>query len=89
MKKLVPLIFLFLLVTINVGSVFADDDEDDERLGFGEQDGEEREDDDRRIGFGTGVSDLILYVTITAIVGSIGYTGFRILRMKRPQIKSK
>ena len=50
----------------------------------------EHNDDDDELAIGSGTGDMILYVTIGAIVASIGYTGFKILKSKRPMVqKSK
>jgi len=92
MTKLPLFLILLLAVAITTLPVFADeDDDDDERIGLGEREDDEREDDDddERIGLGTGVSDMVLYVTIAAIVGTIGYTGFRIISAKRPKMIKK
>ena len=90
-------LFLIGLIALSVTTVpvLADDDDDDEReFGFGERErehGDEKEDDDddERIGLGTGVSDMVLYVTISAIVGTIGYTGYKIISTKRPKLVKK
>lgn len=95
MKNILVFTFLLFVLTVNVIPSFADDDDDEreDAFEFGEnerEDEDEREDDDdERIGLGTEFSDMVLYGTIAAIVGSIGYTGFRIMTMKRPKIKSK
>ena len=44
---------------------------------------ENNEDDDNELAVGTGTANLVLYLTIGAIVAAIGYTGFKILRTKR------
>ena len=96
-------ILVFALVTllaISIPVAYADEDEydddeydDDEREGFGvmEQERErEHNDDDDELAIGSGTGDMILYVAIGAIVASIGYTGFKILKSKRPMVqKSK
>ncbi len=89
----------FALVTLLVFSVpvaFADDDEydDDEWEGFGimeqEKEREHQDDDDNELQIGSGVGDVILYTTIGAIVASIVYTGFKVIKSKRPMVqKSK
>jgi hypothetical protein len=87
------------LVTFLVFSVpvaIADDDEydDDEWKGYGimeqEREREHQDDDDNELQIGSGMGDMILYATIGAIVASIGYAGFKILKSKRPMVqKSK
>lgn len=93
MKKLIGFMFLLFVLTVNVIPSFADDDEREDSFEFGknerEDEDESEDDDDDRTRLGTGFSDMVLYGTIAAIVGSVGYTGFRIMRMKRPKIKSK
>ena len=91
MNKLYFLMMAFLVVSIP--AAFADEDEYEEeeyedRKGFGLQERErEREhDDDDEIAIGGGTGNLILYVTLGAIVASIGYTAFKILKPKRPMI---
>ena len=84
----------FALVTLLVFSVpvaFPDDDEydDDDWNGFGimEQEREREHEDDDEFQIGSGVGDMILYATIGAIVASIGYTGFKVLKSKRPVVQ--
>jgi hypothetical protein len=31
------------------------------------------------------LSSLILYITISVVIGSIAYTGFKVLRLKKPK----
>ena len=91
---------MFVLLAFSLPTALADEDEyeeeedemrfgfgDDDERGFGETERErEREhEDDDELAIGSGTADLILYVTIGAIVASIGYTGFKILRTKRAQ----
>ena len=91
---------LVALLAISIPVAYADDDEydddeydDDEREGLGVMERErerEHNDDDDELAIGSGTGDMILYVTIGAIVASIGYTGFKILKSKRPMVqKSK
>lgn len=87
MTKLFLFMILLLAGTITTVPVFAEDD-DDERIGFEEREDNEHEDDER-IGLGNGMSDMVLYVTIAAIVGTIGYTGFKIISTKRPKVVKK
>jgi len=80
MTKLPLFLILLLAVTVTTVPVFADEDEWDD---------DERGEDDERIGLGTGISDMVLYVTISAIVGTIGYTGYKIISAKRPKLVKK
>lgn len=91
MTKLSLFLILLLAITVTIVPVFADDDDDDdERIGFVEREDDEREDDDdERIGLGSGMSDMVLYVTISAIAGTIGYTGFKIISAKRPKLEKE
>ena len=90
-------LLVFSIVTLLVFSVpvaFADEDEydDDEREGFGimNQEREREHQDDDELQIGSGVGDMILYATIGAIVASIAYTGFKVIKSKRPMVqKSK
>lgn len=92
-------LLVFAVVTLLVFSVpvaFADEDEydDDEGEGFGimnqEREREHQDDDDNEFQIGSGVGDMILYATIGAIVASIVYTGFKVIKSKRPMVqKSK
>ncbi len=84
MTKLSLFLILLLAITVTTVPVFADDDDDDERIGFGER---EDDDDDERIG--SGMSDMVLYVTIAAIIGTVGYTGFKIISAKKPKLVKK
>ena len=43
--------------------------------------------DEERI-LGGGIPDAILYGTITIIVASVAYTGFKIYKAKRPKISA-
>ena len=90
-EKNLLVFFLVALLAISIPVVYADEDEyDDEWEGNGimNQEREHQDDDELQIGSGTG--DMILYVTIGAIAASIGYTGFKIFKTKRPMTqKSK
>ena len=86
---------LLALLAFSIPVVYADDEyDDDEWEGFGimkqEREREHQDDDDNELVVGSGIGDVILYVTIGAIVASIGYTGFKIFKPKRPKVqKSK
>ena len=92
-KNLLTFAFVTLLV-FSVPVAFADEDEyddDDEWEGFGimeqEREREHQDDDDNELQIGSGMGDMILYATIGAIIASIGYTGFKILKSKRPTVQ--
>ena len=84
---------MFVLLLFSLPVALADEDEyeeeeDEMRFGFGEMERErEREHQDDELAIGSGTADLVLYVTIGAIIASIGYTGFKILKTKRAQNK--
>ena len=59
-----------------------DDDNEEDREGFGEMK-REREHQDEGIPIGTDVGNVILYGTIAAIGVSIAYTAFKITSSKR------
>lgn len=90
-KMLIP---LFALLVISIPITYADEDEfeDDDNVGFGIMEQErEREldhEDDDGLAIGSGTGDLILYVTIAAIIASVGYTGFKIFNARKPKIKA-
>ena len=99
-KNRVLIYSMFVLLVFSLPTAIADEDEyeeeeDEMRLGFGDDDergfGEtererEREhEDDDELAIGSETADLVLYVTIGAIVAAVGYTGFKILRTKRVQ----
>ena len=59
-----------------------EDDDEDDREGFGEMK-REREHQDEGIPIGTDIGNVILYGTITAIGVSVAYTAFKITSSKR------
>ena len=68
-----------------------DDDEDDNIFGLRDRDREGSDDDDDERGgdlFGADVSSLVLAGTIAAILGSVGYSGYKLLkiRQKKPAV---
>lgn len=71
-------------MTMMIEKGFGDRD-DDEREGDRDDERDDDDDDDDRLSLGTGNTDLILYVTVAAIIASISYTGFRIINAKRPK----
>ena len=86
----------FSLVTLLVFSAsvaFADDDEYDDdgwegfRIMEQEREREYQDDDDNELQIGSGMGDMILYVTVGAIVISIAHTGFKVLKSKRPMVQ--
>jgi hypothetical protein len=64
-------------------------DDEDNIFGFRDRD-REGSDDDQRDGslFGADVSSLVLIGTITAILGAVGYSGYKLLkiRQKKPTV---
>lgn len=91
MKKLLIPIIALLVITVPIAVAdeddYEDEYEDDDREGYGVMDRErerEREhgDDDKLI-IGSGMGDVILYVTIAAIAASVGYTGLKMLKTKK------
>lgn len=91
MKKLLllPLLIVFMF-TIPIA--FAEEDDDDEdRIGFGimEQEREREHQDDEELAIGSDTGNMILYVTIAAIVASVGYTGFKLYRTKKSTISKR
>ena len=83
---------MLILLVITVSIAFADDDYDDdydeERTGFGlmERERDREHSDDEGLAIGSDIGNLVLYITIAAIITSIGYTAFRIYKTKRPAI---
>ena len=89
-KLLIPLL-AFLVITIPIAIADEDEfeDDDDDREGHGIMERErEREHQDDELDIGSGMGDVILYVTIAAIAASVAYTGFKILKTKKP-LRSK
>ena len=94
MKKLLIPIIALLVITVPIAVADEDDYEDeyegDDRQGYGVMERErererEHEDDDDKLIIGSGIGDVILYVTIAA---SVGYTGLKMLKTKKP-LRSK
>ena len=81
MKNMVLVIFFVLAITVMPS--YADDDEY-ERIGI--EDREYDDEYDERAELGTGIPDIVLYATISVILITIGYTGFRIINIKRPKL---
>lgn len=89
LNQLYILLVSFLAITIPA-SYSVEDLEDDDREGFGVMERErEREHDDEGLSIGSDAGNLILLVTIGAIIASVGFTGFKILRTKRPAVSKK
>ena len=93
-KLLIPII---ALLAITVPIAVADEDdyedqyEDDDREGYGIMERErerEKEHDDNELAIDSGMGNMILYVTIAAIVASVAYTGFKMLKTRKP-LRSK
>ena len=82
--KLISILFLLLVVisgTFVIPIAYAEDDDED-RIGFGEMK-REREHQDEGIPLGTEMGNVILYGTIAAIVSSVAYTAFKISSKKK------
>ena len=88
LNKLNVFLISFLAITIPT-SYSLEDLEDVDREGFGLMEREREHDDDDRLAIGSDAGNLILLVTIGAIIASIGFTGFKILRTKRPAVSKK
>ena len=82
-------IFLVSFLAITIPTSYSLEDlEDEDREGFGLME-REREHDDEGLSIGSDAGNLILLVTIGAIIASVGFTGFKILRTKRPAVSKK
>ena len=89
MKKLLIPILALLVITVPIAVADEDEyEEEEDRTGFGlmEREREREHQDDEEIAIGSDVGNMILYGTIGAIVASVGYTGFKIYRAKRPAV---
>ena len=93
MKKLLIPILALLVITVPIAVADEDEYEDEEReedrMGFGFMERErerEHQDDNEEIAIGSNIGNMILYGTIAAIIASVGYTGFKIYRAKRPAV---
>ncbi len=85
MNRSFTLIIALLAVTMPIS--FAED-EDEDKIGFSlmESEREREHEDDEGLSIGSNTGNIILLVTIAAIVASVGFTGYKILRTKRPAI---
>lgn len=93
--------FLLAGAVAGVAPVFADENDDDNEetgernreessIGLADESGGdefEDEDDDEQGGVG-GLSGLILYGVIAAVVGTIGYTGYKIFAGRKKAVKA-
>lgn len=95
MKKLMIPLLVLLLVSVPVAMADEDEDEyedeyedEEDRMGFGtmEREREREHQDDENLAIGSSTGNLILYITIGAIIASIGYTAFKIIRTKKRTI---
>ena len=92
MRKLLIPILALLVITVPIAVAdedeYKDDDEEKDRIGFGlmEREREREHQDDEEIAIGSDIGNMILYGTIAAIIASVGYTGFKIYRAKRPAV---
>ena len=82
------MISVLVLLIISVPVAIADEDEyedKEDRVGFGimEREREREHQDDENLAIGSDTGNLILYITIGAIIVSIGYTAFKMFRMKK------
>ncbi|GKS67556.1 hypothetical protein YTPLAS73_11030 [Nitrosarchaeum sp.] len=83
--RLISIVFVLFVVASMicvVPTIYAEEDNDDDREGFEEMK-REREHQDEGIPLGTDIGNIILYGTITAIGFSIVYTAFKITSSKR------
>ena len=72
---------LIALIILTVPAVYADDEfEEDEERGILFGDSEEREDEEE--GVNAGIANIILYITIAAVVGTGGYVLWKISSMR-------
>ena len=88
MKKLLFSLLALLIISVPVAVADEDDDEyedEEDRMGFGimEREREREHQDDEDLAIGSSAGNMILYLTIAAIVVSIGYTAFKIFRTKK------
>ena len=86
MKKILFPLFVLLIISIPIAAADEDEYEEEDRMGFGimEREREHQNDEDLAVGSSTG--NMILYLTISAIVASIGYTAFKISRIKKQTV---
>ena len=103
MYYLVGIVAAFLLVgaITGVAPVFADEDSDGEEeagerdrgessiglAGEGDENESEEEDDDERGAVG-GLSGLVLYGVIAAVVGTIAYTGYKTFANRKKAVRA-
>ncbi|MGI9565979.1 MAG: hypothetical protein ACR2LL_03060 [Nitrosopumilus sp.] len=83
--KLISIVFVLLVMISGayiIPATYAEDDDEDDREGFGEMK-REREHQDEGIPLGTDMGNVILYGTIAAIGASVAYTAFKITSSKR------
>jgi hypothetical protein len=93
--------FLLAGAITGIAPAFADEDDDEENgeeerdregssIGLeGENDGDESEDeDDDERGAVGGLSGLVLYGVIAAVVGTIGYTGYKIFVSRKKAVRA-
>ncbi|MDH3656779.1 MAG: hypothetical protein OEM77_01385 [Nitrosopumilus sp.] len=80
--SIVFVLFVMLSMVYAIPAVYAEDDDEEDREGFGEMK-REREHQDEGIPLGTDIGNVILYGTIAAIGASIAYTAFKITSSKR------
>ena len=84
MKSISSVFLLLVIISMvyMIPAIYAEEDDEDDREGFGEMK-REREHQDEGIPLGTDIGNIILYGTIAAIGVSIAYTAFKITSSKR------
>ena len=80
--SIVFVLFVMLSMVHLIPDMYAEEEDEDDREGFGEMK-REREHQDEGIPIGTDIGNVILYGTIAAIGVSIAYTAFKITSSKR------
>ncbi len=79
---------LMILVLLSIPTTFADDefeeeDEINERSAMFEELEEREEEEEIEENIGGGIANIILYITIAAVAGTVGYVLWKIVKMKR------
>ena len=89
MKKLLFPLLVILIISIPLAVADEDEDEyeeEEDRMGFGIMEREREHQDDEDLAVGSSTGNMILYLTVSAIVASIGYTAFKIFRTKKQTV---
>ncbi|KAF6245209.1 hypothetical protein [Nitrosopumilus sp. b2] len=85
MRKEIILLSFFVLLAITIHTAIASEDDEyekEDRFGFGIMEREREHQDDEELAIGSDAGNIILYVTIGAIIASVGYTGFKLYKAK-------